>query len=160
MAEAVDAAVVEEAKPAKGKGMILGLGLAVLLGGGGFYAAWSGLVDPTALVAGGRGHAEQAPAVAFVALDPIMVTLPPAASAKRLRFIGQLEVDPAHAAEVASLAPRVLDTLGTYLRAVDVADLENPAAVQRLRAQMLRRVQVVTGEGRVRDLLVTEFILN
>ncbi len=39
-------------------------------------------------------------------------------------------------------------------------DLENPAAIQRLRAQMLRRVQVVTGEGRVRDLLVTEFILN
>ena len=56
--------------------------------------------------------------------------------------------------------PRVLDTLNTYLRAVDVADLENPAALAKLRAQMLRRVQVVTGEGRVRDLLVTEFVLN
>ena len=30
----------------------------------------------------------------------------------------------------------------------------------RLRAQMLRRVQMVTGEGRVRDLLITEFVLN
>jgi flagellar FliL protein len=30
----------------------------------------------------------------------------------------------------------------------------------RLRAQMLRRIQVVTGEGRVRDLLITEFVLN
>jgi flagellar FliL protein len=30
----------------------------------------------------------------------------------------------------------------------------------RMRAQMLRRVQVVTGEGLVRDLLVSEFILR
>jgi flagellar FliL protein len=30
----------------------------------------------------------------------------------------------------------------------------------RLRAQMLRRIQVVTGEGRVRDLLITRFVLQ
>ena len=56
--------------------------------------------------------------------------------------------------------PRILDVLNTYLRAVEVRDLEEPAALVRLRAQMLRRVQVVTGEGRVRDLLVTEFVMN
>jgi flagellar FliL protein len=50
--------------------------------------------------------------------------------------------------------------LNGYLRAVDAADLEDPAALVRVRAQMLRRVQLVTGEGRVRDLLVTEFLLN
>ena len=49
--------------------------------------------------------------------------------------------------------PRVLDVLNTYLRAVEVRDLEEPASLARLRAQMLRRIQVVTGEGRVRDLL-------
>ena len=159
MAEAVDAPEGPAGR-GKGKGLTLGLALAALLGGGGFYAVRAGLVDPAALLGGGEGHAAPAAEVAFVALEPIMTTLPPGASARALRFTGQLEVDPAHAAEVAALKPRVLDTLGTYLRAVDVADLENPAAVQRLRAQMLRRVQVVTGEGRVRDLLVTEFILN
>ena len=56
--------------------------------------------------------------------------------------------------------PRVLDVLNTYLRAVDVRDLEQPSAIPRLRAQMLRRIQVVTGPDRVRDLLITEFILN
>ena len=56
--------------------------------------------------------------------------------------------------------PRVLDVLNTYLRAVEVRDLEQPSSAARLRAQMLRRVQVVTGEGRVRDLLVTEFVMN
>ena len=89
-----------------------------------------------------------------------MISLPPGSSAKHLRFAGQLEVAPEHAAEVAQLMPRVLDVLNTYLRAVEVKDLEEPAALPRLRAQMLRRIQVVTGEGRVRDLLVTEFVLN
>ena len=50
--------------------------------------------------------------------------------------------------------------LNGYLRAVEVADLEDRTALVRLRAQMLRRVQIVTGEGRVRDLLVTEFVIN
>jgi flagellar FliL protein len=50
--------------------------------------------------------------------------------------------------------------LNGYLRAVETSDLENPAALVRLKAQMLRRIQIVTGEGRVRDLLVSEFVLN
>ena len=89
-----------------------------------------------------------------------MISLPPGASARHLRFAGQLEVTPEHAAEVSGLMPRVLDVLNTYLRAVEVRDLEEPAALARLRAQMLRRIQVVTGEGRVRDLLIAEFVLN
>jgi flagellar FliL protein len=56
--------------------------------------------------------------------------------------------------------PRILDVLNSYLRAIDVASIEDPQAMARLRAQMLRRIQIVTGEGRVRDLLVTEFVLN
>jgi flagellar FliL protein len=56
--------------------------------------------------------------------------------------------------------PRVVDVLNGFLRAVDVTDLEDPAALLRLRAQMLRRVQIVTGEGAVRDLLVMEFVVN
>lgn len=56
--------------------------------------------------------------------------------------------------------PRIADVLNTYLRAVEVRDLEAPAATVWLRAQMLRRIQVVAGEGRVRDLLITEFVLN
>ena len=98
--------------------------------------------------------------VAFVAMEPIAISLKPGSGAKLLRFTGQLEVAPESAAEVAGLMPRVVDVLNTYLRAVEVRDLEEPAALVRLRAQMLRRVQVVTGEGKVRDLLVTEFVLG
>jgi flagellar FliL protein len=77
-----------------------------------------------------------------------------------LRFSAQLEVAEAYKAEVELLKPRVMDVLNGYLRAVEVTDLENPSALFKLRAQMLRRVQIVTGEGRVRDLLIIEFVLN
>ena len=168
-AETVDDA--SAGKPGGKRGVVLGLLGALLLGGGGFYAVHSGLIDPARLagLVGAGGHGGEAHGggpvsvlgdVAFIAMDPIMISLPPGASARHLRFAGQLEVRPEHAAEVAGLMPRVLDVLNTYLRAVEVRDLEDPAALARLRAQMLRRIQVVTGEGRVRDLLVAEFVLN
>lgn len=160
-------AVAAETSPRRGKGgLIAGLVGALALGGGGFYAVRSGLVDPAALFGGGAGEGKAAAApggeggVAFVAMEPIMISLPPGGEARHLRFTGQLEVDPAQAGAVAAVMPRVVDALNTYLRAVEVRDLENPAALQRLRAQMLRRVQVVAGEGQVRDLLVAEFVLN
>ncbi|MFO1144713.1 MAG: flagellar basal body-associated FliL family protein [Amaricoccus sp.] len=166
-----DVLEIAEAAPvpkSRGKlGLIVGIVAALGLGGGGFYAVYAGLLDPGKILGGGDGGGHgtaEGPSVvgdiAFVALDPIMISLAPGASAKHLRFSGQLEVDPAHAAEVTALMPRVLDVLNTYLRAVDVKDLEAPAALARLRAQMLRRIQVVTGEGMVKDLLVTEFVLN
>lgn len=180
MSEAPEKTGEAETPKKKGKaGLIVGLVLALALGGGGFYAVSSGLVDPGALSGGGGdahagagggghggGHGEEGGAgvppadTAFVAMDPIAISLAPGSAAKLLRFTGQLEVAPEAAGEVAGLMPRVLDVLNTYLRAVDVRDLEQPASLVKLRAQMLRRVQVVTGEGKVRDLLITEFVLG
>ncbi len=173
MSEAAASAAAEPAEKPKGKrGLILGLVAALLLGGGGFYATRQGLVDPGKLLGGGSsgshgggGHGASTAAVlpegvAFVAMQPILVSLGPEASARHLRFTAQLEVDPAHAAEVEGVMPRIVDALNGYLRAIEARDIEDPAALTRLRAQMLRRVQVVTGEGQVRDLLVTELVLN
>ncbi|WP_225028362.1 flagellar basal body-associated FliL family protein [Xinfangfangia pollutisoli] len=160
------AAPPEEAPKKKSKlPLILGLVLMLALGGGGFYATWSGMIlggDH----AGGEGgdHAAEAPDplpdIAFVPIEPVVVSLGPGSSSKYLKFTAQLEVAKSYAGEVTVLMPRILDVLNSYLRAVSMTDLEDPAAMVRLRAQMLRRVQIVTGEGRVRDLLVTEFILN
>lgn len=159
-----DAAVVPEEAPKKKRSklpLLIGLVLMLLLGGAGFYATWSGMIM------GGSDEAEHAektpdplPDIAFVPVEPVMVSLGPKSSAKFLKLTSQLEVTKAYADEVATLMPRILDVLNSYLRAVAVEDLEDPAAMARLRAQMLRRVQIVTGEGRVRDLLVTEFIVN
>ncbi len=143
------------------KRLVLGLGAGLLLGGSAFGAIYLGALDG---VIGRPGPASETAAslgvIRFLPLEPIIINLPPDASARHLRFVAQLEVAPDHADAVVMLTPRILDALNTYLRAIDIADLEQPAATVWLRAQMLRRIQVVTGEGRVRDLLITEFVLN
>lgn len=160
---AEDEALAAEATNKRSKlPILLGLALMAVLGGGGFYATYSGLLFGS----GSAGPVAANPTqdsladVAFVPIDSLVISLDPSARSSHLRFSAQLEVDKARRGEVATLMPRVLDVLNSYLRAVEVTDLEDPSALVRLRAQMLRRVQIVTGEGRVRDLLVTEFVLN
>jgi len=142
--------------------ILIGLVLMLALGGGAFYALYSGLIlAPKATEAGPAAETGPDPisGIAFVPLDPMVISLSGVA-AKHLRFSAQLEVAEAQAHDVEILKPRVMDVLNGFLRAVDVQELEDPAALMRLRAQMLRRVQIVTGEGRVHDLLIVEFVLN
>ncbi len=156
-----EATAIEVPKKGSKKPLLIGLVLALVLGGGGFYAAFSGMI-----LGGGDSHTdeEQTPGpltgIAFVPLETIVVSLGPDSGSEHLRFTAQLEVVDKAAADVTTLTPRILDVVNSYLRAIDTASIEDPHAMARLRAQMLRRIQVVTGEGRVRDLLITEFVLN
>lgn len=153
-----EAAVEDAPKKRSKKPLLLGLVLALVLGGGGFYATFAGLI------LGGHPNAESIPGpltgIAFVPLDTIVVSLGRNSGSEHLRFTAQLEVVDSAAKDVTTLTPRILDVVNSYLRAIDTASIEDPHAMARLRAQMLRRIQVVTGEGRVRDLLITEFVLN
>ncbi|MFE3836757.1 flagellar basal body-associated FliL family protein [Rhodobacteraceae bacterium PA1-206B] len=140
--------------------LLLGVLLALALGGGGFFAAWSGMLPGIGAQAPATAGPDPLPDIGFVAMEPIIVALGPAAGGRFLKFTAQLEVARPHMSEVNLLMPRIVDVLNGYLRAISVSEIEDPGAMARLRAQMLRRVQIVTGEGRVRDLLVNEFILN
>ena len=141
--------------------LILGVVLFLVLGGGGFYAVYSGMIlAPAMAKPAAEGDSSTMPEIAFVPLEPVVISLGQASDNRHLRFGAQLEVDRSNAGEVGALAPRILDVLNGYLRAVEVTELEDPNALVRLRSQMLRRIQLVTGDGRVRDLLVTEFVLN
>jgi flagellar protein FliL len=145
--------------------LILGILFAILGGAGGYFAVQLGLIGghaaPESPVEEMHGDilAPLAP-VAFVALDPLIINMPAQSGRQFLRFTAQLEVPPQYQAEVEAIKPRIIDVLNGYLRAVELTDLEDPTVLMRLRAQMLRRVQVVTGEGRIRDLLIMEFVLN
>jgi len=166
----------EEEAPKKGKkGLLIGIIGALVLGGGGFYATYSGMIlgpktdsghesasddGHGASSDGGSGAMVASSDVAFIALEPLIITLGKYATSRHLRFRAHLEVYPAATADVEHLTPRILDVLNTYLRAISETELEDPASMNRLRAQMLRRVQVVVGEGKVKDLLITEFVLN
>ncbi len=145
----------------KGKGMLFGLIGALVMGGAGFAAVFLGFV-------GGSGETMEEPVaevlplpnVNFLAMEDIVVSLGKNASSKHLKFRGHLEINPLYLEDVTLLLPRVYDVLNTFLRAVDEDEIARPSSLIKLRAQMLRRVQIVTGEGRVRDLLISEFILN
>lgn len=142
--------------------LLLGVVLALVLGGGGFYATWSGLIlgGDSHDMGGHEGAPGPMTGIAFVPLETMVISLGPDSGSSHLRFTAQVEVVDTAAADVTLLAPRILDVLNSYLRAIDTAAIEDPSAMAKLRSQMLRRVQIVTGEGRVRDLLITEFVLN
>ena len=157
--------LVEEAPIKKsGKPMLIGVILAALLGGGGFFAVFSGMIlaPQSDMVSAEKTMkaAEPLPIVAFVPVDPLVINLGKGSTNRHLKFRAQLEVEPASIDEVKTMLPRVTDVLNGYLRAIEISELEEPTALIKLRAQMLRRIQIVTGEGRVRDLLIMEFVLN
>lgn len=143
------------------KPLLIGAVLALLLGGGGFAAGYLGLI-PGLLSGSSNRQAESAgpAATVFLPLDPMIVSLGPLGNVRQLRVSATLEVPTERQAELARLMPRLLDVLNGYLRAVEPEDFAAPGALIRIRAQMLRRLQIVAGEGRVRDLLLTEFVLN
>lgn len=161
VAEAPEAPVKSKKLP-----LILGLVLAIAGAGGGFYASSSGLLfshgESTAVDAHGDPEAqiEPLPDIAFVEIEPITISLTGNKYVRHLRFRSQLEVNGTHQDDVELILPRIVDVLNSYLRALDVTEFEEPQALSKLRGQMLRRVQVVAGQGRVRDLLVMEFVLN
>ena len=158
---------VPDARPSKGSKipLMLGLVLALVGGSGGFFVVNSGILGgqaPSSNAAEADSEAGEVPSetFAFVAIEPLIISLPSSNGRDHLRFAAQLEVDPKYSASVEAVKPRIVDVLNGYLRAVDLAELEDPAALMRLRAQMLRRIQVVTGKGQVKDLLIMEFVLS
>ncbi|MEJ8562615.1 flagellar basal body-associated FliL family protein [Yoonia sp. GPGPB17] len=158
---------VEDAAPRRTSKLpfLLGLVLAIVGGGGGFFAVQSGFLSGSDVTEAAETKDEALSTdkeldVTFVAIDPLVISLPGQGGRDHLRFAAQLEVPPSYAAEVEAIRPRIVDVLNGYLRAVDIASLEDPATLPRLRAQMLRRIQVVTGPGRVEDVLIMEFVLS
>ncbi len=162
MSDAV-AEAPEEPVKSKKLPMILGLVLALAGAGGGFYAVSSGLLAPHGAPEGHAAPAETAAPlseVVFVGIDPILISLSSDQHVQHLRFRAQLEVADGYQGDIERIMPRIVDVLNGYLRALELEDLKDPLALTRLRAQMLRRVQVVAGKGRVRDLLIMEFVLD
>lgn len=166
----------EESAPKKKSKLLFFIAALLFLigGGGGFYAVYSGMIlgddshtTETASHANDGTHKDSqspgAPAVtdiAFVSVDPLVISLIDGTARQHLRFRAELEVPSQYQDEVETLLPRVTDVLNSYLRALELNDLSNPAALVRLRAQMLRRIKVVVGDNRVNDLLIMEFVLN
>lgn len=93
--------VEEVPKKRSRKPLMIGLVLALVLGGGGFYATFSGLILGHS---GAEAKVEHGPGpltgIAFVPLETIVVSLAPNSGSEHLRFTAQLEVVDTAAADV------------------------------------------------------------
>ena len=155
--------------------IMIGLALAVLLGGGAAYAVMSGLVPlgETEIADGDKDaekdshsadqdhageHGEKEPPV-FVGFEPLTITLTHGGAPRQLRLALSVETSKEYAEKVELMKPRMLDALNTLLRAMNERELTEPAGLDRLRAQMLRRVRIAADPTAVKDLLITEFVV-
>lgn len=144
--------------------VLASVALALLGGGTGYLVSYSGLLPNSGQVQTENDEIPKATTeheheTGFVVVDPLSISLGQR-SGLNLRIRLQLEIKERHRAEVEKVMPRIIDVLNSYLRAIDPDELEEKAVLERLRSQMLRRVQVVTGSEQVRDLLVMEFLVS
>ena len=162
-----DESPIDDAAPTKKSKLpiILG-GILLLIGSGaGFTAVKLGLIAEDTPDSSESHNMPtktemEAKEVAFLPLDPIIVTISDGQDTRLVRFTTQLDVNPQYLSEIEIIKPRIVDILNGYLRAVEIEDLEAVGALTKLRSQMLHRVRIITGDNRVNDLLVMEFIIN
>ncbi len=164
MSETDDSGDIPQDAPRRGIGKVgwgVTLLLALVLGGGGFYTTYAGALEAVlhpARTADDHAGPDQA-APRFLELDPLMVSVGGNGSIRQLRFRAFLQLASGAGEGVPALQPRILDIFATYLRAVSVDRLEDPTSLLQLRAQLLRRVQLLVGPDVVDDLLIIDFVI-
>ena len=92
--------------------------------------------------------------------EPIVVSIRPIGRVRYLKLGYVVETSPESGETFIERENRIRDTLNIYLRAVDVAALEDPASLVRIREQIARRVAVVVEPAPVHSVLITDFILS
>ena len=148
-----------EGKPGGGIGRILlPLGLALVLGGAGFATTWLGFWSPVSLFAAKEQavEAEAAPAVAFVDIPQIVLTLA-GPGTRTLVMTVKIETDQSHRAEVEHLTPRLLDSFNSFLADIDRAAFEKRGILDIVRDELATRAVFVLGKEAFTDVLITEF---
>lgn len=92
--------------------------------------------------------------------EPIVVSIRATGRVRYLKLGYAIETDADSEARFLESELRIKDALNLYLRSVDVASLEDPAVMNRIRAQIGRRVAVIVEPAPVRAVLITDFILS
>lgn len=152
--------------------LIFGLVGAAALGGATAFTVGSGIVDvpgfesapvegDKAAKVGKKSDEPDKPKPAFVPLETLSINLAPNGStrAPTLRIDLTLETTSDDEEAVFAIVPRVYDQLNTMLRAIDHRDLSDPTALDRLRAQMMRRVRLVVEGATINDVLIVNYII-
>ena len=149
----------------RGKKLFLLVGVVVVLAGGA-GAAWQFVPGVAERARALTGHAETAAAAiagrpTFVDLPEMAVTLPNAGHPRQMRIKMSLELASGGVEKgtADALSPRVYDALLTYLRTLRDGEVDGGLGLDRLRADLYRRLDLVMGPGVLRDVLITSLVL-
>lgn len=161
--------IAEEGKKPSKLPIFIGVFLAILAGIGG-YAFTAGLGpfganDPNSSAEShhandAHGAASSAANSSMIVLDPVVVSLPPTSGHRHLRVAIQLEVEDTGRAQIEAQIPHFIDMMNGYLRAIEVAELEDPAILHRIKAHLLARMNVLTNSENIKSVLIIEFVLT
>ena len=153
--------------PKKGKGGLIGqLALMLALGGASFATV---LFLPSNEMPPAHGAADTADEekadpeydlnreTAFSALTPLTLTLQ---NGTRLLKIG-ITLETAYDADsIDPDDPKIKDAFTGYLRALKVDQVQDAAFMAQMRAQLLRRAQLIHGKDTVYSVLITDFLVR
>lgn len=174
----------------KKKLIIIGVAALLLLGGGGGAAAYflglfgGGDEAETAEAEGdassedGEEHADAdgsdgdadgdgagedgSSGVVFLAMPDVLVNLQ--SDSKRMRFLKlKVALEAANetvAAELETMTPRIMDSFQMYLRALSIDEVRGSAGMQRLKDELMVRINHAVHPLRVNDLLVREMLVQ
>ena len=145
------------------KPLILAAVAVVLLLGGGAAVFLTGVLgggDAADTEASGATKPGRPPV--FYPLPEMVVTL--STTDRRSTYLKvrlNLEIgDPAHAAKIEPLMPRVTDACHVFLRSLRPDDLNGSAGTARLRSELLRRITLALAPVPVNDVLIAELMVN
>ncbi len=176
----VEVEAVPKKKGMSGKKLVLFIVLPLLLvGAGGAGAYFMGMLDSVLGVEKAEedgenaeetaedehhdeGEADVMVASVFHELPTMLVNLNESGKrASYLKISIKLELGKEEdVAAVTTIQPRIIDRFQVYLRELRVEDLEGSAGMQRLREELLNRVNKVAHPVKVRDVLFAELLVQ
>jgi flagellar protein FliL len=156
--------------PGKGKKLFIILALLLILAAAA-GAYFSGLADPLLAMLTGdesastEGEAtkdESIGAAIFYDLPDMLVNLNVPGQKKNFLKV-KISLELLNAGDIASVElvlPRIEDHLQVYLREMRLQDLEGRAGMNRLRVELLKRINIAMRPVEVRDVLFREMIIQ
>jgi flagellar FliL protein len=160
----LEAIPAEGRMPGKKLVLFIVLPLLLLLGGGGGGAYFTGLLDPLLGVTPdleAEAPPEVVPSVYFELPEMLVNLNNGGRKTSYLKITVSLEVeDQAGVDHINKILPRVVDSFQVYLRELRIEDLSGSAGLQRLREELLLRVNAAAHPTVVRDVLFKEMLVQ
>lgn len=109
-------------------------------------------------------HEEEVPALDLVQdtnyleLTPLTVSLQ--RNSRVLKIGITLEVQSGEEEAIDPNDPKIRDAFMGYLRALRLDQIEDAAFMAQMRAQLLRRAQLILGQDKVHGILITDFLVR